>query len=51
MQAVQHVIEQQVLRAAQEVEAQIDSELHRLENLDDDDIERLRQRRIDELKK
>ncbi|KAL4434318.1 hypothetical protein ABPG75_000759 [Micractinium tetrahymenae] len=51
MQAVQQMIEQQVLRAAQEVEAQIDSELHAMENLDDDDIERLRQKRIDELKR
>ena len=45
------MIEQQVLRAAQQVEDQIDSELHRLENMDDDDIERLRQKRMDELKR
>lgn len=50
-QAVQAAIEQQVLRAAQEVESQIDAELHKLETLDDDDIERLRQKRIDELKR
>ncbi|PSC73423.1 choline isoform B [Micractinium conductrix] len=51
MQAVQQLIEQQVLRAAQEMENQIDSELKKLENLEDDDIENLRQRRIQELKK
>lgn len=51
MQAVQQAIAEQVLRAAQQVEEQIDSELHRLENLDDDDIEKLRQRRIEELKR
>lgn len=45
------MIEQQVLRAAQEVENQIDSELHKLETMDDDDIERLRQGRIEELKR
>lgn len=50
-QAVQAAIEQQVLRAAQEVESQIDAELHKLETLDDDDLERLRQKRIDELKR
>ena len=50
-QVVQAAIEQQVLRAAQEVESQIDAELHKLETLDDDDIERLRQKRIDELKR
>ena len=49
--AVQAAIEQQVLRAAQEVENQIDAELHKLETLDDDDLERLRQKRIDELKR
>ncbi len=48
---VQAAIEQQLLRAAQEVESQIDAELHKLETLDDDDIERLRQKRIDELKR
>lgn len=33
------------------MENQIDSELKKLENLEDDDIENLRQRRIQELKK
>ena len=45
------MLEQQLLRAAQQVEDQIDSELHKMENMDDDDIERLRQKRIDELKR
>ena len=51
MNQVQQMMEQQLLRAAQEVEDQIDSEMHKLENMDDDDIERLRQKRIDELKR
>lgn len=50
-QVVKAAIEQQVLRAAQEVESQIDAELHKLETLEEDDLERLRQRRIDELKR
>lgn len=45
------MIEQQVMQAAQQMEEQLDSEMHRLENLDDDDIEALRQRRIAELKR
>ncbi|EFN51665.1 hypothetical protein CHLNCDRAFT_54929 [Chlorella variabilis] len=51
MQQVQQLIEQQVLRAAAEMESQIDNELHKLDNMDDDDLERLRQKRVDELKR
>ena len=51
MNQVQQMIEQQMLRAAQQVEDQIDSELHRMENMDGDDLERLRQKRVEELKR
>jgi hypothetical protein len=49
--AVQRVIEQQVLNVAKQLEDQIDSRIQKLENLDDEDIDRLRQKRIVELKK
>lgn len=50
-QVVQAAIEQQVLRAATEVEAALDAQLQELENLDPDDIEALRQRRVLEMKR
>ena len=50
-EAVQSIMEQQLLQAAKAVEAQVDSELHRLENLDEDDLEALRRRRLESMKK
>ena len=47
---MQRVVEQNVIAAAQQMEDHIDGELHRLENLDEDDLERLRERRIKQLK-
>lgn len=47
----QAVVEQALLNVAKQVEQQIDAELHKLENLQDDDIEALRQRRIQELRR
>eukprot|EP00775_Hariotina_reticulata_P013574 gene13574-13699_t len=49
-QLVQQAVEQSVLRVAKQLEDQIDSELHKLENLQDDDLERIRQRRIQDLR-
>lgn len=49
-QLVQQAVEQSVLRVAKQLEEQLDSELHKLENLQDDDLERIRQRRIHDLK-
>lgn len=49
-QVVQQAVEQSVLRVAKQLEEQLDSELHKLDNLQDDDLERLRQRRIQDLK-
>ena len=48
---VQQVIEHQVVEAAQRVETELDNELHRLEHLDEDGLDRLRQRRLLQLKK
>merc|ERR1719407_358073 len=48
---VQQAIEGQVLAAAQQMEDALDEKLHELENLDEDDLERVKQRRLDEMKK
>ena len=38
----QTVVEQTVLQATKAIEEQLDAEIGRLENLDDDDLEKLR---------
>merc|ERR1719194_254071 len=48
---VQQAIEGQVLAAAPQMEDALDEKLHELENLDEDDLERVKQRRLDEMKK
>jgi hypothetical protein len=48
---VQQAIEQQLLRAAQEMENQIDAQLHKMDNMGEDDLETIRKRRIDEMKR
>lgn len=47
---MQQAVQQQVLRVAQQLEEQIDSQLHKLDNLQEDDLERIRQRRVQELR-
>ncbi|MCO5563465.1 hypothetical protein L7F22_017107 [Adiantum nelumboides] len=49
--AVEKVIEHQVLTVAQVVEEKIDDEIAKLDRLDEDDIEMLRERRLQQLKK
>lgn len=47
MDALQNqVVEQAVLQAAQKIEDQLDDQLHALENMGQDDVERLRQQRM-----
>lgn len=48
---VQQVVEQNVIAAVQKVEADLDNELHKLENLDEEGLERVRERRMQQLKK
>ena len=48
---VQAAIEQQLLRAAQEMEDALDAQIHALGNMDDDDLESLRQKRVLEMKR
>ncbi|XP_015111153.1 thioredoxin domain-containing protein 9 isoform X1 [Diachasma alloeum] len=45
------VIQQKVLEVAKQVESQLDAEIEALENLDIDDIEKLREKRLQEMKK
>jgi hypothetical protein len=48
---IEEVIEKQVLTVAQAVEDKIDEEIAALERLDDDDLEALRERRLQQMKK
>lgn len=45
------IIKQKVVEIASQVEQQLDSEIERLENLNVDDIEKLREQRLKEMKK
>jgi hypothetical protein len=44
------LVEQAVMAVAQRLEAQLDDQLHALDNMQDDDLERLRHKRLHELK-
>lgn len=48
---MEHIIQNQVLKVAEDVEKQIDSEISRLEKMGSDDLEKLRNERLSELKK
>lgn len=48
---IEEVIEKQVLAVAQAVEDKIDDEIAALDRLDDDDLEALRERRLQQMKK
>jgi hypothetical protein len=47
---MQSAVEGAVLKVAQQLEAQLDTELAKLDNLEDDDLESIRQQRIKDLK-
>ncbi|XP_062020620.1 thioredoxin domain-containing protein 9 homolog [Rosa rugosa] len=49
--AVQEIIEQQVLTVAKAVEEKLDEEIAALDRVDDDDLEVLRERRLQQMKK
>lgn len=48
---MESLIQQKVLEVANQVERQLDAELEQLENLDVDDLEKLREKRLEEMKK
>ena len=50
MANVDQVIESTVLKATKVLEEQLDAEIDKLERLDDDDIEKLRQKRLQQVK-
>ena len=47
----QQIVEQHLLATAQKVEDQLDNEMHQLQKLDEDDMESLRQQRLQQMKK
>lgn len=44
--AVSQVMEHALLQAAQKIEDDLDEQIHKMENLDEDDLERLRQAKL-----
>lgn len=48
---MESLIQQKVLEVANQVERQLDAELDQLENLDVDDFEKLREKRLNDIKK
>lgn len=48
---MEQVLENHLLKAASAVEAQLDAEINRLENMDDDELDKIRERRVQALKK
>jgi len=51
MEVVAKALEQQVLQSARVVEEQLDAELQQLQTMDEDDLDRLKERRLEALKK
>lgn len=51
MAGIQGMLEEQMLQAAEIIEQQIDGELKKLDEMDDDDLESIRERRRNQLKK
>ncbi|TRY99043.1 hypothetical protein DNTS_032769 [Danionella cerebrum] len=51
MEMVAKALEQQVLQSARMVEEQLDAEMEKLERMDEDDLELLKERRLEALKK
>ena len=48
---MEQAVQQQVIQAAKVVETMVDKEMSRLDNLDGDDLQKIRQDRINEMKK
>lgn len=51
MSEIERIVANSVLDAAKKVEAELDNELEKLEKLDLDDLEALREKRLRDLKK
>ena len=50
-QSLEAAIESSLLQAAQAAETKLDKEIKRLEEMDDDDLEQIRQKRLAAMKK
>ena len=50
-QLQQQIVEHHLLAAAQKVEDQLDTEMHQLQKLEEDDMESLRQQRLQQMKR
>ena len=48
---IQDALQNQLAQAANIMEQQVDAELHRLDNMDEDDFEQLRRKRMEAMKK
>lgn len=48
---MEQAVQQQVMNAAKVVESMVDSELHRLDNMDQDELQIIRQQRLQQMKK
>lgn len=46
---MERLVEQSVLQATKVLEEQVDAELERMDRLDEDDIERLREKRLQQV--
>jgi len=51
MEGIQAALGDHLMNAAQVMEDQVDAEMHKLENMDEDDLESMRRRRIAQMKK
>lgn len=49
-QLIEQQIQNQVLRAAETVEQQLDAQLEKLDKLDEDELEKLREQRLKKMK-
>ena len=48
---MEQVIQQKVMEVAKAMEGMVDSEIEKLDNMDQDDLQKIRQERLKELKK
>lgn len=51
MEVVAKALEQQMLQSVRIVEEQLDAEMNKMERLDEDDLEQLKERRLEALRK
>ena len=47
----QHILERHIVQAVETIESEVDAQLHALDTLDEDDLEKIRRKRLDDMKK